>query len=504
MGLVVALWTAALALAALCAQAERTYSEDLTLRPLHGLGKVAAHFSFLHEVDGDTAPSAQHFDVFPKHIRQVLHKFNVSEFELTFANGMWRHEQWGDAWDAAPFGALLSADVASRDDFHGLAQALAGIFSASLTKMDGVAVHTHGARFFESNLPREELCTENLSPWLKLLPCRSHAGLGAFVHPLHVLDSDYVSMRLRVSRQATKLSMHQTLTFVKRVDDGWSLASALGATTASVCLLATESLITTELASEKPAFVTMPAVAIDRHRNIYKHILPLAGLRSVHEPWLATPPPPAPKSFWHSASVHRYLTGFGQVRGGVAMRVLNKDPKAPLQIAYNETIPSFMRVYFSSLRVAINGKRLDGNASSVVMTPATTLGALTHLRVVLTLPPQSRLELAYAFEKSFLPIESHPPDASRGFDAPAASVHVTRGRHATILYTEPLLVQLPVPDFSMPYNVICLTSTVVSMAMGSFVNTLLRHERKRSNLGKLVHGLKRLVKRLVRQKEKTD
>ncbi|KDO19168.1 hypothetical protein SPRG_21460 [Saprolegnia parasitica CBS 223.65] len=43
--------------------------------------------------------------------------------------------------------------------------------------MDGAAVHTHGARFFESNLPREELCTENLSPWLKLLPCRSHAGL---------------------------------------------------------------------------------------------------------------------------------------------------------------------------------------------------------------------------------------------------------------------------------------------------------------------------------------
>ncbi len=42
------------------------------------------------------------------------------------------------------------------------------------------------------------------------------------------------------------------------------------------------------------------------------------------------------------------------------------------------------------------------------------------------------------------------------------------------VYTEPLLVNLPTPDFSMPYNVICLTCTVVAVGYGSFYNLLTR------------------------------
>lgn len=42
------------------------------------------------------------------------------------------------------------------------------------------------------------------------------------------------------------------------------------------------------------------------------------------------------------------------------------------------------------------------------------------------------------------------------------------------VYTEPLLVNLPTPDFSMPYNVICLTCTVVAVGYGSLYNLLTR------------------------------
>jgi hypothetical protein len=31
-------------------------------------------------------------------------------------------------------------------------------------------------------LPKEPLCTENLTPWLKLLPCGGKAGLAALLH----------------------------------------------------------------------------------------------------------------------------------------------------------------------------------------------------------------------------------------------------------------------------------------------------------------------------------
>ena len=42
------------------------------------------------------------------------------------------------------------------------------------------------------------------------------------------------------------------------------------------------------------------------------------------------------------------------------------------------------------------------------------------------------------------------------------------------LHTEALLVSLPTPDFSMPYNVICLACTVVAIAFGSLHNLTTR------------------------------
>lgn len=38
------------------------------------------------------------------------------------------------------------------------------------------------------------------------------------------------------------------------------------------------------------------------------------------------------------------------------------------------------------------------------------------------------------------------------------------------LYTSKLLVDLPTPDFSMPYNVIIMTSTLIALFFGSIVN----------------------------------
>ena len=42
------------------------------------------------------------------------------------------------------------------------------------------------------------------------------------------------------------------------------------------------------------------------------------------------------------------------------------------------------------------------------------------------------------------------------------------------LHSETLLVTLPTPDFSMPYNVICLACTVVAIAFGSIHNLTTR------------------------------
>lgn len=64
------------------------------------------------------------------------------------------------------------------------------------------------------------------------------------------------------------------------------------------------------------------------------------------------------------------------------------------------------------------------------------------------------------------------------------------------LHTETLLVSLPTPDFSMPYNVICLACTVIAIAFGSIHNLVTRRfvvydEVKHASL------LTRLKKRLA-------
>ena len=64
------------------------------------------------------------------------------------------------------------------------------------------------------------------------------------------------------------------------------------------------------------------------------------------------------------------------------------------------------------------------------------------------------------------------------------------------LYTESLLVNLPTPDFSMPYNVICLSCTVVALAFGPLHNITTKVPRIKIILA--VYSLLRMGKDLVK------
>lgn len=50
------------------------------------------------------------------------------------------------------------------------------------------------------------------------------------------------------------------------------------------------------------------------------------------------------------------------------------------------------------------------------------------------------------------------------------SFNASRDNYLVQLRTETLLISLPTPDFSMPYNVICLACTAVALAFGPLHN----------------------------------
>lgn len=148
------------------------------------------------------------------------------------------------------------------------------------------------------------------------------------------------------------------------------------------------------------------------------------------------------------------------------------------------------------------------------------------LEFLVTLPPRSVTEIYLEFDYSFLKWQEYPPDANHGFYVGAAaittllphtknytgvpidgstfssrqaiqihhascsiflflntllqcfvfvcccffSINASRDTYPVTLHTEILLVTLPTPDFSMPYNVICLACTVVALAFGPLHN----------------------------------
>lgn len=80
------------------------------------------------------------------------------------------------------------------------------------------------------------------------------------------------------------------------------------------------------------------------------------------------------------------------------------------------------------------------------------------------------------------------------------------GKFFVRLHTETLLLTLPTPDFSMPYNVICLACTVLAIAFGSMHNLTTRRfviydpAKRRGLLTKLREQFTNVVARLRRRK----
>lgn len=73
-------------------------------------------------------------------------------------------------------------------------------------------------------LPREVVCTENLTPFLKLLPCKGKAGIASLLDGHKLFDASWQSMAIDVrlvcpeDRSECSIEMEQTVDMVLDVD----------------------------------------------------------------------------------------------------------------------------------------------------------------------------------------------------------------------------------------------------------------------------------------------
>lgn len=72
---------------------------------------------------------------------------------------------------------------------------------------------SQGQPFFHALLPLERPCTENLTPFISLLPCRSAAGLAELLNPHKLFDANWQRLQVHIVKDVesghinVKLSM---------------------------------------------------------------------------------------------------------------------------------------------------------------------------------------------------------------------------------------------------------------------------------------------------------
>ncbi|CAB1329628.1 unnamed protein product [Coregonus sp. 'balchen'] len=184
--------------------AKYQFQEELVITPLHS-GDTYASFQFRTLWDTIFLRGISHYRLFPTSLGQVISKFSVRELHISFTQGYRRTMQWGQTFLPSPPGAELwvwfqdtvtDVDVTWKE----LTNVLSGIFCASLNFIDSTNTVQPSASFKPLGvgnvtdqrflryavLPREVVCTENLTPWKK-------AGLAVLMKSEKLFHSSFHS-----------------------------------------------------------------------------------------------------------------------------------------------------------------------------------------------------------------------------------------------------------------------------------------------------------------------
>ncbi|KAF8585043.1 Gpi16 subunit, GPI transamidase component [Ramaria rubella] len=504
-----------LVLQAPLARADEQFTERLHIRPLQD-GRLYTHFAFRTLLEGAVprSPDAlnskddpQHYTVFPLALGQIIREYAVTELHLSLNAGKWDYNTWGQPDDpSVGSGAELWAWMGDNGDgsfdgrWQGLRNALAGLFCASLGELDErrttspvYAFHPDGDlpadtphRLAYAFHPSENICTENLTPFIKLLPCKARSGIAALLNPHRLFDADWHGMSVRVLWDAERgveiqLGVQAVFDPVRlggQKKRNWSFSNVFERTIDAACPVAR----TSDVFMDLPVNVSY-TLSPESHRP--ENGAAVYDVNSVNKPLDIALSYDQEKIFAYPhiynslvpISISRTHTGTSQANGRLHTTLTN-TLASPQLVAYLETPPWIIVPYLHTLTITIddNPTPRDDILQSLTYIP-TASNSPTLLEPTLLLPPRSTVHLTIAFDKTFLRYTEHPPDAQRGWNLPPA-VLVPLPSNSTFtlprMYTSTLLVDLATPDFSMPYNVIIMSSTLVALLFGSIFNLLTR------------------------------
>ncbi|CCD24016.1 GPI-anchor transamidase subunit GPI16 NDAI_0C03560 [Naumovozyma dairenensis CBS 421] len=513
-----------------------------------------------------------HFTVFPKAIESVLHRTDTRQLHLRFTRGFWDAETWGrlphDGFKSGGNGVELWAiiEAESKDNAYSkwktLANSLSGLFCASINFIDsskttypvtsfqpdndqGLPVFANSKNqlyLIRAALANEPICTENLTPFLKLLPTKGKSGISTFLDGHKVFDSSWHSLSVDVitncdvNQDKCKYETDAVVDMVTHVP--YSLArnknpipkplpaEQLRCDTnkpydAFQCFPLPESTETefdlsqifgktikgssmmSDIPSHICAIITSKwDVSIKVNGELFgtdDNCFELDGM-DEYDLYLASSDTSDVTTLNEEVPLHvsRSLTGYGQDHGGLRTVFQNPTPM-PITAIYFESLPWYMRLYLSSLKlesIDSSNLQLEDVIDSVYYNSAIDHKRPSHLEYTITIPANTTLAISCQFDKALLHFADYPPDANHGFEIESAVITVIKPFKYQIR-TETLLLSLSTPDFSMPYNVIIITSTVIGLIYGTLYNLLVKKVVRVEQADKLIEQQAGLKKKLV-------
>jgi phosphatidylinositol glycan class T len=423
--------------------------------------------------------------------------------------------------------------------WRGFTNALSGITCASLQFMQSSVVSSPSAAYRPRGavdsarqltlrrgaLPREMVCTENLTPWLKLLPCGAD-GLAHLLNPLKLFAGDYVSQVMHVRRvcadgaavcDAPLLELAQTLGVVQSTvspaSRDWSLEQLFGrparrcpvASHSNVYVLLRDGAHSDTLEPSPDAVLPIASFRFGEQAAGFNAVAryDAGSLTDVRQRIIGADAKREANDLRRVADVtlHRRATGDDWLQFEVSRGADDANADDAVQFVWFDAVPWQMRIFFHTLQCSLNGRPvpLERGAlfSAVRVEPANDRETPTVIELQGALRRNQSLVCVAHFQRAFMHWTEFPPDAHRGYDMGAGIVELRRSAASAgqslswspslpseraieqrgdvrRVYTAGFQLILPTPDFSMPYNVICLTGTVWALYFGNLFNVLVR------------------------------
>lgn len=514
------------------------YTEQLYIRPLPDGIHTLYQFTFISIESINFTTTISHYKIIPKSIQQIVQQHRINEYTLSLTNGVWDNDKWSNTLTSTDtvlhnitniifpypslYGTELYSDTHTHQQFTDLQHSLSTLYCSSLSSArpsDTPIYHYNNKSYYYSSLSTDSICTENLTPFILLLPCKFTSGIATILKSYNLFDTVYHSLisRYIYNKYTAETQFIQSFTVVlsNQYNVPQSILNIFHLNKPfNICRVSKHNQIILHnshqyqhINSVQPSINTTTIHTGSDVHNIQMIDFDsnLANIMFTHTHSNNTTQSKYNATYFHYSN---YLTENGGLHGTINYEFTNLHQYSSVYVTFQHQLAHYLLFYHSSLQCTTNNTIHQCN---------TIIDDLSYndniLRYTMILPSESTMLVSLQYEKYLLQITEFPADVSRGFDLP--NVHIStvlinsstdiqsiNQQLLTRYITSGILIRLPFPDFSMPFNVIAFTSTVIAFCFGSLFRVLyesdqqILHDKQETKLIKLIRRLNQLIMKI--------